>query len=753
MTTTTTNTNLTNSEIILRERYYRKDENGDILETEDDLFKRVAHALAVDEKQEDIFFGMMKKREFLPNSPTLVNAGTDEGCLSACFTLSMDDNLVSIMDTLKYAALIVKSGGGVGFGFSKLRPKGDFINTRHKKALGVIATLIDYSTVLNSLTQSGAFRPAALMGQLHISHPEVRDFIHAKDNFDVLSNFNISVQINDDFMRAVENDGDWNFINPRNNEITSTMKARELFDEICDSAHKSGDPGICFKDRVDETHPNANLGPIHTSNPCGEFYSEDFNSCNLGSINLGKFVTNNIWNYENLRRVIANSVQFLNRVIDVNTFPLEQLHDMNQKTRRIGLGVMGWHDALVKLGISYDSDEAISEAENISSFIYDEAWKESARLAKIDGPFPNYYDSSFLEKKINFDGKPVRNSCVITVAPTGTISRIADCSFGIEPFFDLVWQSKVLWDEGSSKAQMMDCPLAIREKLSEIYGNNKVAMNNWMGNLFLANKNTQKLMLSRIGINPSLFNTAHDVSPEYHVKHQTAWQKNVTNGISKTINMPNNATVQDVKDIYIQAWKENCKGITIYRENTREIEVLNTNNHKAVEKAEIKEVKNSSYTRPNLMHGFTNKITTGHGSLYVTANYDDDGNIREVLSHLGKTGGCSNASLEAVSRLISLALQWNIPENEIIKQLESITCCPMWYNGKMINSPYDGLAKVLSDFSSNNDKPQIKHDKVDISENGHQKILGKSCPECNARTMVNQGGCDMCLSCSYSKCG
>ena len=465
-----------NAEVILRERYLMKDDAGKPVEDAAGLLMRVASAVAKGEpeanraKAEAEYRELMASLRFLPNSPTLVNAGTDgRGCLSACFVASPEDNMASIMQVATDAAMIEKWGGGIGFGFSKLRPKSDRIATTHGESCGPIAVMKMYSSVGATLTQ-GSFRLGAHMGQLNISHPDVRDFIHCKDNDDTLANFNISVQITDAFMRAVDNDEDWTFYNPRDTgdgpamEPCGTVRARDLWREICESAWKTGDPGVAFMDRVWETQPNPQMGDIETSNPCGEEWLENYGNCCLGSINLDKHVGVEGFDYKVLEQTVRAAVRFLNNVIEVNQFPLTKLRDVNLATRRIGLGVMGWADALVRMGIPYDSPAALEIAENVGKFILDKAWDESARLAAKLGAFPEYDNSALKERGL----PPVRNSSVVTIAPTGTISRLSDCSSGIEPHFANAWWSNVLWEDHDGTSQrMLDAPKSVWESLRE----------------------------------------------------------------------------------------------------------------------------------------------------------------------------------------------------------------------------------------------------------------------------------------------
>ena len=745
---------MNNSDYILQHRYVQKDENGSPLETKEGVFRRVADFLSDSEEEANEYYEIMSNKDMLPNSPTLVNAGIPEGgCLSACFVVSPEDNTHSIFDTLRHAAHIVKAGGGVGFGFSKLRHKGDAIKTVHKKALGPIAVMEIYSLALNKLTQGGSFREAALMGQLHVAHPDIVEFIHAKNNKKSLSNFNISVQISDDFMKAVEANEDWDLISPRTGKVVRTVSAQWLWDEIVISAHNSGDPGLFFDDRVQETHPNNNLGRINGTNPCGEQPLEDYGSCNLASINLGHFVTNSgDWNYVKLNEAIRVTVRMLNKVIDKNTFPLQELYDMNSLTRRIGLGVMGFADALVLKGIKYDSDEALYEADEISSFVSKIAWNESERLASFDGPFPN-----FKESKLYRTGKIMsRNSCVTSIAPTGSISRIAECSSGIEPFFDLVWKSNILWDEDES-VQMYDCPRFIYLVAKKYFSSDEILVNRFLEELY--NSQDKEKLLRGIGITDdkiSLFRTSHNITPEWHINMQASWQKNVSNGISKTVNMPYDATIEDVAEAYFLAWKKGCKGVTIYRSGTRSVEVLTT-----IQESDIIDTNDIQispyYVRPKSMVGTTNKVGTGHGNLYVTMNKDEEGIVREVISNMGKAGACSSASLEAISRIISIALQYNVPIKEIVKQLQGITCCPVWSEGQQVRSPYDGLSVALRNteiFNNDNgfvDIQKIMDKTVDLSKSN--QVMNEICPECGANSLVERGGCKECLQCPYSKCG
>ena len=476
---------------------------------------------------------------------------------------------------------------------------------------------------------------------------------------------------------------------------------------------------------------------------------EDFGSCNLASINLGNFVTKSgSWDYIGLSNAVHSTVRMLNKVIDKNTFPLQELEDMNLLTRRIGLGVMGWADALVRLGVSYDSERALMEAKHISDYISKEAWKESEILAKIHGPFPNYYNSKHARRGLS----PTRNSCVTSVAPTGTISRVAECSFSVEPFFDTAWESNILWSDKTS-TPIYDCPIVIRERIENYFNYDEELVEDFIKGLVYGLKNLKEIGVSDENI--YLYRTAHDIAPEWHIKMQAAWQSNISNSISKTISLPNSATVEDVSESYFLAWEENCKGITIYRSGTREVEVLNSHRYDDII---VTEDISNEFIRPPIMHGFTKKVSTGHGSFYVTMNYDENGKVKEVIANMGKSGACNNASLEVISRIISVSLQHEVPMEAIIKQLEGITCCPTWSNGVLVRSPYDGLADALIestldvvDVIETKEVPYYEDwwmPQIDIKD-----FYGKLCPDCNTYSVRDISGCPTCMNCTYSKCG
>ena len=745
-----------NARVIMEKRYLRKDEQGNPLETAEDLFGRVAQAVALGEKEgqrelwEGRFFDTLASLQFLPNSPTLVNAGTGRGCLSACFVVSPEDTMDSIMNVAYDAAMIEKWGGGIGFGFSKLRPKSDKISTTHGQACGPIAVMKLYSSVGATLTQ-GAFRLGAHMGQLRDSHPDVREFIHCKDNDDTLQNFNISVQLTDKFMEAVKADGQWELVNPRSGGIVSTVPAKDLWDEICKSAWTTGDPGVVFIDRVWETAPNPQMGLIETSNPCGEEFLENYGNCCLGSINLDKHVGGADFDWEALEDTTRTAVRFLDDVIEVNEFPLPRLREVNLATRRIGLGVMGWADALVRLKIPYDSDEALELADRLGAFLNRVAWDESAKLAEERGPFPEYDGSGLKERGM----PPVRNSSVITIAPTGTISRIAGCSSGIEPHFAIAWWSNVLWqDHEGSSARLLDASASVWETLKEHLGDDDRVRS--ILEQVSDNPDEAEDILVKHGLDAANYRTSMAIASESHVRMQAIWQKHVTNSVSKTINLPNSAMVQDVDDAFWLAWKTGCKAVTVYRDGSKSMQVLETGGDADTAEAHEPHLL-VPRRRPGSVRGLTDRVRTGHGNMYVTINFDEEAHPFELFTALGKAGGCDSAQLEAISRLASLALRSGIDPTQVVEQLRGITCCPVWDGGTLVRSAADAVSLVLSrhvEEAQPQEGPQASEpadrtaqlglfpsapEEVTVQINGHPIPSGARCPDCSGYLIHQEG--------------
>ncbi len=550
---------------VLNRRYLLKNEMERIIETPAQLFMRTAKAVAkVDgeyggdpKESEKNFYGMMARLEFIPNSPTLFNAGTELGQLSACFVLPVEDSLESIFAAIKNMALIEQTGGGVGFDFSKLRPKGDIV----KSTKGVASGPVSFMRVFNAATEvikAGGKRRGAMMGVLRSDHPDIIEFITCKQRPGILSNFNISVAATDDFMKALEEDGEYWLINPRNKEKVRKLKARDVWNLMAKSAWQSGDPGLVFIDEINRHNPTPEIGGIEATNPCGEQPLLSYESCNLGSINLSRMVEDGKINWEKLRETVRNAVHFLDNVIDANKYRLKQIEQMTKGNRKIGLGVMGFADMLIKLEIAYNSEEALDLAENLMKFIEEESHRKSVEIGEERGSFPNFEKSVWKDK---YDA--IRNATVTTIAPTGSISIIAGCSSGIEPIFAISFIRNVL-----SGTRLFET-----NPLFEI-----IAKERGFYSAKLLEEIAKTGSVRKIDGVPEdikrLFLTALDTQPEWHVRMQAAFQKYTDNAVSKTVNMPSDASVEDVKKVYELAWKLKCKGVTVFRYGSKPEQVL-----------------------------------------------------------------------------------------------------------------------------------------------------------------------------------
>ncbi len=543
---------------VLARRYLLRNDQGNIIETPARLFRRVAKAIAAADKlyepkinlkkTEDEFYEAMTLLEFLPNTPTLMNAGTELGQLSACYVLPVGDSLPEIFDAVKYGALIHQSGGGTGYSFSHLRPRGDLIRTTKGNASGPVSFLRIFDTATDVVKQGGK-RRGANMAILSCTHPDIIEFCTSKAQTGHLDNFNISVAITDAFLHAVEKDADWQLINPHTKKTVRTVKARELFELIVTYAWRTGDPGIIFIDEINRLNPTASLGMIESTNPCGEQPLHPYESCNLGSINLSKFAKNGKPEWERLRKTIRTAVHFLDNVIDANKYPLPQTEAITKANRRIGLGVMGYAEMLIKLNIPYDSKPALDFADKLMRFVNEEARKMSIEIAAKRGSFPNFPTSTWA-KKI----KMLRNATVTTVAPTGTISLIAGCSSGIEPLFAVSYIRNVMDGVQLPEVNPAFVSVAKEKGFHSKALLMKIARTGSVQKMPAVPKNIKRL-----------FVTTFDIAPDWHVKTQAAFQKWTDNGVSKTVNLPTNATQVEVKAIYLLAWKLKCKGITIYR--------------------------------------------------------------------------------------------------------------------------------------------------------------------------------------------
>lgn len=760
-----------NAKITLEKRYLLKDENGKVKETYEELFYRVATAVAEAEKNygaessevdkiRDEFYNLIGSLDFLPNSPTLMNAGTKDGQLSACFVLPVEDSMEGIFDAIKNTALIHKSGGGTGFSFSDLRPKGDIVKSTGGVASGVISFLKVFNAATEAVKQGGK-RRGANMGCLSITHPEIEEFIHCKRDNKELENFNISVSITDDFMEKAEKNQEYDLINPHTGKASGKLKAAEVLDKIVLNAYNNGDPGLIFIDRMNRDNPILNYGKYKTTNPCGEQPLLDYESCNLGSINLTHMIKETDGkisvDFEKLKKTIHLAVHFLDNVIDVNKYPLEKIDEMTKKTRKIGLGHMGFADLLYKMGIPYDSEEAYNLALEIQKTMDSESKKASLELAKKRGTFPLYEGSSWQKNNM-----PLRNATTTTIAPTGSISILASCSSGIEPLFAVAFYKNVM--DGTKlievnetfKKVLIERGLYSEELMQEVMEKGIAKVNKIPEDI------------------KKIFVTAHDISPYWHIKIQSAFQKYTDNAVSKTINFKNSATIEDIKKAYLLAYKLGLKGITVYRDNSRANQVLNvggTSSNISEDKFKAKSGENPIMPRDRdeITEGITKKSSIGCGKLYITANYDDKGLV-EVFTNLGKGGGCP-AQTEATARLISLCLRSNIKPEEIIGQLKGIRChstiAKKANNSsiKVLSCP-DAIARTLEQAlnvsvkTQENDEEDVKEAAEDSKEEAisldnpskESKEAGEKCPECGAK-MTHEGGCRLCYSCGYSYCG
>ncbi|MFH1249080.1 MAG: vitamin B12-dependent ribonucleotide reductase [archaeon] len=691
------------------------------------------------------FYDMMAGIYFLPNSPTLMNAGKDLQQLSACFTLPIYDSMDSIFATLADTASIHKSGGGTGFSFSNLRGKNAVVKSTGGVASGPISFMKVYDAATEAVKQGGT-RRGANMGILRVDHPDVVDFIMCKEKDKQISNFNISVALTYDFMKKLEGSEDYNLIDPRTGDLTGKLNSKDVFDLIVKQAHKNGEPGIIFIDRVNDFNPTPKVGKIESTNPCGEQPLLPYESCNLGSINLGKFVKNGKIDYGKLEDIVQKSTHFLDNVIDMNQYPLPQIEKMTKANRKIGLGVMGFHDMLIKLGVPYNSESGVKIGEDVMGFITEAAKKESESLASKRGTFPNFEGSIY-------DGKrKLRNATLTTIAPTGTLSIIAGpCSSGIEPIFAISYYKQVM-----DKDKLVESNHLFEE----------IAKQKGFYSKELMEKIAEKGSLHDIAEIPEeikkLFVTAHDIEVEYHIKMQAAFQKNTDNAISKTINFPNSASIEDVRKAYLLADKLGCKGVTVYRDGSRDEQVLNVGKglEKKVEEALLTKIK--PRPRPKKMQGITTKVKTGCGTVYMTENRDEKGLPFEFFTSMGKSGGCAASQLEAISRLVSLAYRSGIDPKEVRDQLIGIRCpSPTFGEGGKIFSCADAIAKNI-DTGSNKDenfleskiKPAMKHShEDDNNENGNNNpgnVVGV-CPDCHS-PLQHEEGCVKCLVCGYSKC-
>ena len=734
-----------NAETVLSKRYYRKGPDGKPLEDARALFWRVSSSIAQEEakydastwKEEDLaraFYDLLSQGVFLPNSPTLMNAGCELGQLSACFVLPVGDSIEEIFDAVKYAAMIHKSGGGTGFSFSRLRPKDSRVGSTGGVASGPVSFLRIFNTATEQIKQGGT-RRGANMGILRVDHPDILDFIRAKEKEGEFNNFNLSVGLTEAFMEAVDADSEYPLLDPHSREECGRLKAREVFDLLVHKAWASGDPGIVFLDRINRDNPTPAQGEIESTKPCGEQPLLPYEACNLGSINLARFVqparraddaAREGVDWQALRRVIHLAVRFLDNVIDASRFPLDLITERVRSNRKIGLGVMGWADMLFQLGVAYNSQEALDLAEDVMRFVQEEGRAASIQLAEERGPFPTFGESLYALKGM----KPQRNATVTTIAPTGTLSIIGGCSSGVEPLFALCFARNVM--DG--------------ERLVEVNPYFEAA-------LLSTNDHTPELMeavaacgsIQDMDFLPAelrrVFVTAMDISAEAHLRMQAAFQKYTDNAVSKTVNLANNATVEDIEHIYRLAYELDCKGVTVYRDGCKSMQVLTTGGaDKKAEAGHASVVRQ----RPDVVEGFTQKVQTGLGVLYLTVN-EVDGQPFEVFATIGKSGRSITAKAEAIGRLVSLCFRSGVAVRDVVAQLKGIGGeHPVFQKKGILLSIPDAIAWVLENRYLKGSQP--------VPASSGQDLQNPACPECGAE-MQFQEGCHICQNCGYSRCG
>ncbi|TVP42181.1 MAG: vitamin B12-dependent ribonucleotide reductase [Gemmatimonadales bacterium] len=825
-----------NARIVLAKRYLKKNEEGEPVEEPETMFWRVARVIAEEDRQhgasdaaiEELarhFYDLMSRGKFEPNSPTLMNAGRPLGQLSACFVLPVDDALSNgqsgIYDTLKSMALVHQSGGGTGFSFSRLRATGDTVRSTMGVASGPVSFMKLYDASTEVVKQGGT-RRGANMGILRVDHPDVREFITCKDDTSQITNFNISLAITDAFMDAVAAGSDYELKSARTGEVVGTENAREIFDMIVHGAWKTGEPGVFFIDRANEYNPVPALGSYEATNPCGEQPLLPYDVCNLGSVNVGKFVNTTLSDdvspedridWESLRTVVHLSTHFLDNVIDANRYPLPQITELAQNIRRVGLGIMGWADLLVRCGVPYSSPEGVALARKVMGFIDEEARRASEKLAEVRGVFPAWEasiwgpDATCARRPDGSRIRPerrLRNSNITTVAPTGTISIFAGCSGGIEPLFAVAFMRN---QAGSMMPDVNEDFVRIA-KSQGWYSEDLMERIASEGHIHF---DEVPRAVQRV------FVTAHDIPPEWHVRMQAAFQAHTDSAISKTTNFPHEATEDEVRAIYELAYQLDCKGVTVYRDGCRPMQVLSTGKtgkkeektpapaevvtaanaeleqaladareeaHRLrverqlleaqyAERDEVARATRHKRHRPEILRGRTIKMNSPLGDLYVTINEDEGGRPFEVFTTLGKAGGAANADAEAIGRLASLALRSGIPITAVRDQLRGISCDRAVGIGpsKVLSAP-DAIAQAIERYLVEREgvqeelliapklqgvsavAPQASAaPRAASAQGGSGDSLLATCPECGSSHMAYEEGCMKCYVCGYSECG
>ncbi len=755
-----------NAKTVLEKRYLIRDAQGKALETVPQLFQRVASAIAQADRnydpQADVektaqeFYDTMTDLRFLPNSPTLMNAGRELGQLSACFVLPVGDSMEEIFEAVKQAALIHKSGGGTGFSFSRLRSRGSVVNSTGGVASGPISFMKVFNTATEAVKQGGT-RRGANMGILQVDHPDILDFISCKSDNNEINNFNISVAITEGFMQAVLAGEDYPLIDPRTKQEVGRLNAREVYDKIVDAAWRNGEPGIVFIDRLNRDNVVPSQGRIESTNPCGEQPLLPYESCNLGSINLSQMVKGEgkkEIDWDKLGQTVDTAIHFLDNVIDVNKYPIPEIDRVTKLTRKVGLGVMAFADLLMLLGVPYNSQEGVEIGQQIMEFIQRRAKEQSRRLAETRGAFPLFGESIYK------DETPIRNATVTTIAPTGTLSIIAGVSGGVEPVFAFAFIRNVM--DGD---ELIEVNPLLRRRLEErgIYSDELMKKVIAQGSLQHIDEIPQDIK--------DVFVCAHDVSPQWHIRMQAAFQKHTDNAVSKTVNFPHSATREDVDKVYRLAYELGCKGVTIYRDGSRGSQVLNIG--KVSKEAKSDEAPQAAPSpaqqqnrleprpRPAVTMGITEKVKIGCGNLYVTVNYDENG-ICEVFTNTGRHGGCPSQS-EATARLVSIALRSGIDVQTIIGQLKGIRCpSTIRQPGMKVTSCPDAIARAIEKVMRSQNGGQmpsaVQEMERELNQEAKEEEMDHSiagmrfCPECGA-PVVHEGGCVICRQCGYSKCG
>lgn len=795
-----------NARTVLAKRYLVKDDNAQPIETPEECFWRVASTIACEDSRygasrHDVqrlaerFYDLMVSRRWEPNSPTIMNAGRPLGQLSACFVLPVEDELRNgkdgIYDTLSNMAAVHQSGGGTGFSFSRIRPQGDPVRSTTGVASGPVSFMSLYDASTDVVKQGGT-RRGANMGILRVDHPDIMDFVGCKQDTSKITNFNISVAITDAFMRAVREDRDYDLIHPRDGRVTGTLRAREVFDTVVRNAWRTGEPGVFFVDRANHYNPVPHMGAYEATNPCGEQNLLPFDVCNLGSLNLGMYVDEDVdtalpWrariNWRKMRDDIDLSVRFLDNVIDANRYPLYEIRDLAERIRRIGNGVMGFADLLVRLGVPYDSDEGIEVASGVAAFFHEQCLSASEGLAEVRGVFPEWARSIWgPDVSCARDAKGerirperrLRNCNVNTVAPTGTISIFAGCSGGIEPLFAVAFMRN---QAGSLMPDVNEDFLSLARE----QGWHSDALMERIAEGGHIHFDEVPEAVQRV------FATSHTISPEYHVRMQAAWQGHVDSSISKTTNFANDASEDDVRAIYELAFDLGCKGVTVYRDGSRDFQVLssgkgtvtstgegaNTSDEVARLKERVRSLEGDldavrreerrPRKRPQRLIGETRAVQSPLGKVFVTINHDEDKLPFEVFATLGKAGGSAMADVEAIARLASLALRSGLPVDEVHRQLRGISSDRAYGFGenKVLSVP-DAIAIAIEQYVHERAGvqqellPEEASDGASVrpvaleAYDGGESAFGV-CPECQASLEFSEG-CMKCRACAHSEC-